>query len=918
MSSPIGARLPRQTRTRLGASAAALVLVVAAAVQLVGASLAGAASGLLPGDLSNDLIAAGPFTYDHLTLAGTGPNQPRYDSRTISRTNGVVESLEGGDFACGDLVVFFNAVSVDASATGSNGTAELDMSFLAEPTGQPGAGFDDIVSASINLQDNAAGGGNISLSGNESVSLTNEHPGTQSGKKTIFGTVVVGGLDPGEQVIARVVAHLGCLPGSHPTGNLQTQIVSGRIDGQTFPVGTQTIPLKKLESLGNLAQPGLVVTKTCPATASAGDTITYAITIKNSGSENLNNVTVNDSILGNLTGSFSGSLAVGASQSHNFSYTVKASDPDPLVNTVTVTGVGATSGTSVTTKASCTTRVPKIDVTVAKSASAATVTAGNNVTFTLTAQNTSATGTAKGVRITDTFPASVTIVSAPGCTIAGQTVTCDVGDLAAGAHASVTITVKTSVTSCPQFSNTARVSATNESAGSTGNNNSNVVTVGVTCPNPDVKVTKSASTAQVNSGGSVTYTLVASNVGGSGTATNVTITDTIPAGLTITGTTGSCNVNGQTVTCHLGDLAPGASATVTITVKATDAACPEVDNFASVKADNEPASNSGNNVSNSVRLNVTCPNPDVKVEKRDDVPPGGIAPGGEFTYTVTATNLGGSVATNVKIADSIPAGLTIVSASNGCTITGQDILCALGDLAAGASASVTITVRATEPACPEVVNHATVTADNELAANQNNNRSNDVTTLVNCVSPGVSVRIAKTNDADGDGHYTDSEEAKRSGLDVPFRLEIVNTGTVDATITDLADAFDQQTIDLLNDKCADLKGVTLAPGEAVVCKFVMNNYSPPASSGDLVNTAKICVENAAGDKSNCDTNDSKVRSAEVLGKTITPTIVPTPPGGTAFTGSNGTIRFGLVALFLLMVGSGLTYLGYRRRQRFDG
>ena len=48
------------------------------------------------------------------------------------------------------------------------------------------------------------------------------------------------------------------------------------------------------------------------------------------------------------------------------------------------------------------------------------------------------------------------------------------------------------------------------------------------------------------------------------------------------------------------------------------------------------------------------------------------------------------------------------------------------------------------------------------------------------------------------------------------------------------------------------------------------------------------------------------------------TIVPTPPGATAFTGSNGTIWFGLVALFLLMVGSGLTYLGYRRRQRFDG
>jgi uncharacterized repeat protein (TIGR01451 family) len=815
MSNPGGARSSSRTGARFGATAATLVLVFAT-VQLVGASFAGAASGLLPGDLSTDLVAAGPFTYNHLTLAGTGPNQPRYDSRTISNTSGVVESLEGGDFACGDLVVFFDAVSVRASATGANGTAELDMSFLAEPTGQPGAGFDDIVSASISTNDNAAGGGNVSLSGNESVSLTNEHAGTLNSKKAIFGTAVVGGLDPGEQVIAKVVAHLGCLPGSSPTGNLQTGIVSGRIGGATFPVGTQTIPFKQIE---NIAQP------------------------------------------------------------------------------------------------------PEIDVKIAKSASAATVTAGGNITFTLTAQNASATGTANSVVITDTFPAGVTIVTAPGCTIAGQTATCNVGDLAAGAKASVTVTVKTSTASCPQISNTAHVSAANESAGSTGNNDSNTVTVAVTCPAPDVpdvQVTKTASTAQVSSGGSVTYTLVASNVGGSGTATNVTITDTIPAGLTITGTTGPCVVTGQAVTCNVGALAPGASASVTITVTATDAACPEVSNFASVKADNESPANTGNNVSTSVKVNVTCPSPDVKVEKQDDVTAGGVASGDQFTYTVTATNLGGSVATDVNINDTIPAGLTIVSASNGCTISGQDVTCALGDLAAGASASVTITVQATDGACPEVVNHATVTAGNEPAGNQGNNTSNDVTTLVNCVSPGVAVRIAKTNDADGDGHYTNSEEAKRSGLDVPFRLEIVNTGTVDATITDLTDAFDQQTIDLLNTKCADLNGTTLAAGEAVVCKFTMNNYSPPAASGSLVNTAKICVANAAGDNTDCNVDDSSVRSAEVLGKTVTPTITATPPGATAFTGSNGAIGFGLFALFLLMIGSGMTYLGYRRRARFDG
>ena len=90
MSNPTGARSPGRTGARLGATAAALLLVFAT-IRLVGATFAGAASGLLPGDLSTDLVAAGPFTYNHLTLAGTRPNQSRYDSRTISKTSGVVD-----------------------------------------------------------------------------------------------------------------------------------------------------------------------------------------------------------------------------------------------------------------------------------------------------------------------------------------------------------------------------------------------------------------------------------------------------------------------------------------------------------------------------------------------------------------------------------------------------------------------------------------------------------------------------------------------------------------------------------------------------------------------------------------------------------------------------------------------------------
>ncbi len=261
-----------------------------------------------------------------------------------------------------------------------------------------------------------------------------------------------------------------------------------------------------------------------------------------------------------------------------------------------------------------------------------------------------------------------------------------------------------------------------------------------------------------------------------------------------------------------------------------------------------------------------------------------------------------------------------VTKANDCSVSCNDLTCDLGTVAAGASGSVTITVRATEDACPLVTNRATVTATNEPSANQGNNQSDDVTTLVNCEPPpppeeGIAVRIVKTNDADRDGDYSDNEEARRPDADVPFLLVITNTGQDPWTITDLTDRFSGQTINLLKDKCSSLKGITLQPGESVTCNFTLNAYSPPA--GDPKdNTAEVCVESMTGSKTDCDDDDSRVRSREVLGRTITPT--KTPPGGTAFTGSEGTLGFGAIALTLLLLGSGLVWAGYRRRQQYDG
>jgi uncharacterized repeat protein (TIGR01451 family) len=341
------------------------------------------AAGLDGGDISLDFVAAGPFTYNHATGLGSPP-QFGYDNRTISKTNGVVESLEGGDFECGDLVTFFVQVAVAGDAAGS-GAVELDMSFGNETTGQPGIGFDNIVSVAINTPD----GGNVGLDGTETATLSNEHLDT-AGYDEVKGTVTVSGLDAGETAIVRIIVHLACELNATPTGNILNAIDAARVVGDgTVNVGQETVPMKQVGGLQ--AEPGIDVFKDCPATAPAGDAVTYEITVTNTGNVDLSGITVVDDIIGDLSSQFPDTLPVGSDPvTVQVEYTPVPGDGDPVTNTVTATGnwdAGETSE-SVSDTAECTTDIthaPGIDVTKTCPASVAF---GADISYTITITNT--------------------------------------------------------------------------------------------------------------------------------------------------------------------------------------------------------------------------------------------------------------------------------------------------------------------------------------------------------------------------------------------------------------------------------------------------------------------------------------------------------------------------------------------------
>jgi uncharacterized repeat protein (TIGR01451 family) len=112
--------------------------------------------------------------------------------------------------------------------------------------------------------------------------------------------------------------------------------------------------------------------------------------------------------------------------------------------------------------------------------------------------------------------------------------------------------------------------------------------------NADISLTKADSPDPVMVENNLTYTLTVIN-NGPDTATGVTISDTLPTSVTFVSATssqGTYSRSGNIVTCNIGGLSNGDSATVTIIVTPTTTGT--INNTASVTC-NETDSNSANN-----------------------------------------------------------------------------------------------------------------------------------------------------------------------------------------------------------------------------------------------------------------------------------------------------------------------------------
>jgi uncharacterized repeat protein (TIGR01451 family) len=414
--------------------------------------------------------------------------------------------------------------------------------------------------------------------------------------------------------------------------------------------------------------------------------------------------------------------------------------------------------------------LPQADLAITKTHFPDPVIAGNQLTWELSVSN-NGPDAAPDVVVTDTLPAQDTYLTnnlnpPASCTASGQTVTCDLGDLANGQTVTfsiVTLVLPTTVANAGGPTNLTN-SATVSSAAVIDPNSSNNTAedTAVVNDSADLAVAKICKPdTTIYEGQSIKCSVFVNNSGPSW-ARNVVMDDTTLSNgaFTITGVVVNpgptvCTVNtvigGQLLSCSLGNLANESTTqtgqvviSYTVTGTSTSSTGQNVDNTASVRTDT-PDPNPTNN-SATVSLTVTAL-ADLALTMHG---PSSVVAGTPITWTLHATNNGPSDAANVVVTDTVPAGVVINSVfMPGATCTTgvagdptQPAVCSLGTLTHG-STSAAMTIHATvDPQTTGTLQNNARVSSATYDPNLSNNLASATTSVIVMSSIAVSITAA--------------------------------------------------------------------------------------------------------------------------------------------------------------------------------
>jgi uncharacterized repeat protein (TIGR01451 family) len=359
------------------------------------------------------------------------------------------------------------------------------------------------------------------------------------------------------------------------------------------------------------------------------------------------------------------------------------------------------------------------DLGVTVTATPGAVSLGDAVTVTVTVTNTgpdaarAATFTGLGLlglhhTIERVTPSQGTCLPST----AGSPVACALGDLAAGQSATVEVVARATAqifdgVTDPQVSVLLSASVASDTDDPDPANNSRFTSYVVRRPQADLGVTVTATPGSLVLGDAVTVTVTVTNAGPDpARATTFTGLGLLSINHTferVTPSQGSCPppTTGAGLACALGDLAAGQSATVEVVARATaqifgGVTDPQVSVLltASVASASHDAALANNSAFTSYV--VRRPQADLAVTLVSSA--ASVEVGTPITFTATVRNLGPDPATGVALTGfagiSTFGSPTLTTSAGVCTplVPGADATCTIGALAAGASATVALTL----------------------------------------------------------------------------------------------------------------------------------------------------------------------------------------------------------------------------------
>ncbi len=259
------------------------------------------------------------------------------------------------------------------------------------------------------------------------------------------------------------------------------------------------------------------------------------------------------------------------------------------------------------------------------------------------------------------------------------------------------------------------------------------------------------------------------------TTDTVTLTDTLPSGLTGVGVLAApgwvCNNTGGVVTC-IGNTLPVNVPTVfsiAATAPITGGIITNTAEIASTTADLRLTDNT-----TAITTTVLAV-ADLQISKTAS--PNPVGAGQPLTYTLTFTNAGPSPVANVTVIDTLPTNVTVGNVPGGCTSGGNTIACTVAILPVNVPATLSFTVLA-PPDAGVITNTAGITAT-VIDTNTLNNTAWVTTT----VTPSADLSIIKT----------DAPDPVWLGGIITYTLVVSNNGPSVATNVILTDSVPAST-----------------------------------------------------------------------------------------------------------------------------